>query len=777
MSTRYVWKKYTYTQEDKVIPNTYSSTISVYPIGSLTLCTMKPTRNADGTYSPAGYKYKIESDDPVIFNTNRVLMREYIYAVKEGENFYYKPGYDEGVSPSSPAYNYTYQWYSEGTNKGILQGYNPGTAVVGSSNLFIAYSNKWQYTTTTGSLVGNVSSNSQSAYKDGISGEYYYIYQGSDNIDPTFISYVTSANVGDSVTVSWGVSTSDKYGGTITYIVERSVNSGNWEKWDELTSTAIGIKVNSAGTRKFRVYAKDNYGFTSTTYATGPLLTVYGQLSVSLSASPSAGGTVSGGGSYSKGESVTITASPNSGYTFSHWLEGSSTVSTSSSYKFTLNANRSLTAVFTKEATYTVSVSASPSAGGSVSGGGSYSKNSSVTVYATPYSGYYFTGWYENSSKISSSTSYSFTVTSNRTFQARFSNDPTDPNITGDTAAVYVGINNVAKKCPKIYVGVNGIAHKVKKGYVGINGKARLFYKEPWVGTWLRADSPETSYNFRKIVYGNDKFVAVTIGYKLKTALYSTDGINWNTSIFSDEIYVNDLVYGNGKFVAIGDNTTTGLYSTNGINWYTFQMPAGAWSEIAYGNNKFVLGSTDENTAYSTDGINWTTSKFPNSNGFGLIAAGGGKFIAVSPSTSQIAYSTDGINWSAYNVLPSKPWSNIKYLNGKFYLTSHFQGDNESAIYYSTDGLSWTRCVVDSSCNWKAITYGNGKFVAVYGGTMFASLETGSAYSTDGINWEKIGMWSPTYSSGRTTWEDIAYGNGKFVATSFNGSNFAYMLA
>ncbi|MCB7406730.1 InlB B-repeat-containing protein, partial [Bacteroides uniformis] len=42
---------------------------------------------------------------------------------------------------------------------------------------------------------------------------------------------------------------------------------------------------------------------------------------------------------------------------------------------------------------------------------------SSCTVTASANSGYSFDGWYEGSSKVSSSSSYTFTVSSNRTLR------------------------------------------------------------------------------------------------------------------------------------------------------------------------------------------------------------------------------------------------------------------------------------------------------------------------------------------------------------------------
>lgn len=69
---------------------------------------------------------------------------------------------------------------------------------------------------------------------------------------------------------------------------------------------------------------------------------------------------------------------------------------------------------------YTITVQADPTNGGTVSGGGEYLSGSTATVTATPASGYSFDGWYYNDSKWSSNASYSFKVTSAKTFTAKF---------------------------------------------------------------------------------------------------------------------------------------------------------------------------------------------------------------------------------------------------------------------------------------------------------------------------------------------------------------------
>ncbi|MDQ7816908.1 MAG: hypothetical protein RDU14_07750, partial [Melioribacteraceae bacterium] len=94
-------------------------------------------------------------------------------------------------------------------------------------------------------------------------------------------------------------------------------------------------------------------------------------------------------------------------------------VSTSTSYSFTATSNRTLVANFAVK-TYTISTSSSPSAGGTTSGGGSKTHGSSVTVTATANTGYNFVNWTESGNQVSTSTSYSFTATSNRTLVANF---------------------------------------------------------------------------------------------------------------------------------------------------------------------------------------------------------------------------------------------------------------------------------------------------------------------------------------------------------------------
>ena len=143
---------------------------------------------------------------------------------------------------------------------------------------------------------------------------------------------------------------------------------------------------------------------------------------INTSSSPLAGGSTTGGGAKTCGSSVTVTATPNSGYSFMNWTEGATVVSTSSRYTFTATSNRNLVANFVSTPTYIITATASLSNAGATSGSGNYTGGQSATVTATVTdSCYFFVNWTEGGTIVSTSPSYTFAVNGNRDLVANFS--------------------------------------------------------------------------------------------------------------------------------------------------------------------------------------------------------------------------------------------------------------------------------------------------------------------------------------------------------------------
>ena len=162
------------------------------------------------------------------------------------------------------------------------------------------------------------------------------------------------------------------------------------------------------------------FGYNKVTYL-GTISVVGGTpYTITVNASPTSGGTVSGGGTYYSGTSCTLTATPNTGYTFTNWKKGNTVVSTNATYTFEVTESATYTATFTAIPQYTISVSANPTTGGTVSGGGTFYSGASCTLTATPNTHYDFTNWKKGNSVVSTNPTYTFTVTQNASYTANF---------------------------------------------------------------------------------------------------------------------------------------------------------------------------------------------------------------------------------------------------------------------------------------------------------------------------------------------------------------------
>ena len=215
------------------------------------------------------------------------------------------------------------------------------------------------------------------------------------------------------------VSVDPTEGGTVT-------GGGTYEQGQQCTVTATandGYTFANWTENGNEVSANANYTFIVNGDRTLVANFTIKSYTIGVSAAPTNGGTVSGGGTYNHGESCTVSAIANNGYTFTNWTEDGNVVSTDANYQFTVTGDRTLTANFAEQApnTYNINVSANPSNGGTVSGGGTYNQGASCTVSATAATGYTFLRWTENGNTVEGAgASYTFTVSGNRTLVAQF---------------------------------------------------------------------------------------------------------------------------------------------------------------------------------------------------------------------------------------------------------------------------------------------------------------------------------------------------------------------
>lgn len=122
-------------------------------------------------------------------------------------------------------------------------------------------------------------------------------------------------------------------------------------------------------------------------------------------------GSVTGSGWYENGTTVTIGATADTHYHFTQWNDGD----TNATRTVTVTTNATYTASFAID-TFTITASPNSSSYGSVSGGGTYAYGATVTLTATPSTGYKLLQWNDEDT----SNPRTITVTGDATYTALF---------------------------------------------------------------------------------------------------------------------------------------------------------------------------------------------------------------------------------------------------------------------------------------------------------------------------------------------------------------------
>ena len=227
----------------------------------------------------------------------------------------------------------------------------------------------------------------------------------------------------------------------------------------------------------------------------------------------------------------------------------------------------------------------------------------------------------------------------------------------------------------------------------------------------------------------------------------------------SSEVSWTDIAYGNGKFVAIAVGTNQAAYSTDGVKWTMTTMPSKQlWSSVAFGDGYFVAVASGYNKyARSSNGKTWSTYSMPSSAEWRAIEYGAGIFVAVA-SGDDAAYGTVGSTFTSSTLPANAEWCGVSY-NGYYFIAV---ADDNNTIGLSYDGSYWST------------SYGTSMYpglLAVASSPMYESVALGTQlsgtfqYTTDCYNWYEV---SVPYGE----WVDVAYGDGKFVTVE-QGSNRA----
>lgn len=273
-------------------------------------------------------------------------------------------------------------------------------------------------------------------------------------------------------------------------------------------------------------------------------------------------------------------------------------------------------------------------------------------------------------------------------------------------------------------------------------------YLDNWT---VRSPLPTTSY-LQDVVYGNAGFMAV--GGVEGAIVVSADGVEWEKRNSPTAHYLYGITYGNSTYVVVGDYGTI-VTSGDGVKWRT--RNSGTIQnlyEITYANSMFVVVGRNGIILTSPDGVHWTTRDSGTTRGIWSVTYGSGIFVAVG-GRNTILTSPDGVNWTGRDPGVSNAFSSVTYGNSLFVASG-----GTGLIITSPDGINWTeRRGSTPHHRIYALTYSNSLFVAV--GTFDSDK---ILTSVDGINWRGRGSGIANSLFG------VTYGDSIFVAVGSYGT-------
>ena len=444
------------------------------------------------------------------------------------------------------------------------------------------------------------------------------------------------------------------------------------------------------------------------------------------------GGTVSGGGEVAEGESITLTAAANDGYTFEGWYDGDTKVCETAEFTVeNVTANRTYTAKFTKNIVYyTISAEVGANGGGTVSGDGEVAEGESITLTAAANDGYTFEGWYDGDTKVCETAEFIVeNVTAEKTYTARYVKNQVEPDpepenpeipyLKWDGATLtLVKKQDTSCRVGIVYVGgatfdADNISWDelvaVGKGYANLNSSVGYA-----VYNNFTKRTPGTRGNyvaFVKYTKDDGTTTADYITYSVKDAVsFEIPALSYNVK--TKTLKMTGSVSSNIGIAYVGDEE----FNTSKVTWNDFIKAGKKYPDInGSGGYTKVLDTIDFTQTFETNGNYVAFIKYFDEN--------------LNKSLAKYyAFTVDD-----YNVQPTDaPFAVAE--ESKITLTANgFDVTKVTIVYIGSEDKYIT--------NWNEFSAAAAKFTDINGKALnqqYANPKDGSSWNQDTIGWYAV---------------------------------------
>ncbi len=234
------------------------------------------------------------------------------------------------------------------------------------------------------------------------------------------------------------------------------------------------------------------------------------------------------------------------------------------------------------------------------------------------------------------------------------------------------------------------------------------------------------------VAYGNGQFVAVGDDGVIVRSL---DTITWAAVDSTTSKNLRDVVFDGTKFIACGLYGAL-LTSVNDVTWT--DRRGGKTKDlygIIYTNGQFVAVGYEGTILTSPNGATWTTRSSPNSRDLHAVTYGGGQYVAVGRKGTVLT-SPNAINWTSRTTPTTNYLQRVAWGNGRYVAVG-----SAATIVSSADGINWQLHAnnVPASTELEGVAFGKGVF-SVVGGYFAGNAHSVMLASTNGMNWSNVSL-------------------------------------
>lgn len=179
---------------------------------------------------------------------------------------------------------------------------------------------------------------------------------------------------------------------------------------------------------------------------------------------------------------------------------------------------------------------------------------------------------------------------------------------------------------------------------------------------WTLRTTPADN-NWLAVTFSNNLFVAVATTGAGNRVMTSPDGLNWTIRVSAEDNNWQGVTYGNGLFVAVANSGTNRVMtSPDGISWTARACPAETWFDVVFGNGKFIAVGLNK-VMSSFDGIKWELGVSAANETWVAITHGSDRFVAVSVNggASYMEDAYDSQTWG-FNFLRNQWTSKYSFI-------------------------------------------------------------------------------------------------------------------